>query len=85
MAVRLSQESRGAFTDVGADGVLADLAAHAWCLDTLADVIARFAVRHEAVAWATGADEAGGRVGAVVVAVMDGWVCAFIDAYRRTR
>lgn len=71
MAVWLSQESRGTFTHVGADGVLADLTAHSGCLRTLVDVITRFAVRHEAVARATGADEAGGRVSAVVITVMD--------------
>lgn len=79
MAVRLSEESRGALAHVGADGVLADLAAHARRLGTLVNVVTRFAVRHEAVAGTTGADEAGRRVGAVVVTVMDGWVCAFID------
>lgn len=80
MAVWLSQESGGTFTNIGPDGVLADLAAHAWCLSALIDIIARFAVRHEAVAWVTGADEAGGRVGAVVITVMDCWVRALIHA-----
>lgn len=81
VAVRLSEKSRGAFTNVGADSVLTDLAAHAWCLRTLVDIVASFAVRHEAVAGATAADKAGGRVGAIVITVMDGWVCAFIDTY----
>ncbi|TNN64427.1 hypothetical protein EYF80_025377 [Liparis tanakae] len=58
VAVRLSEESRGTLAHVGADGVLADLAAHARRLRTLVDVVARFAVGHEAVAGATGADEA---------------------------
>lgn len=81
VAVRLSEKSRGAFTNIGADSVLTDLAAHAWCLRTLVDIVACFAVRHEAVAGATAADKAGGRVGAIVITVMDGWVCAFIDTY----
>lgn len=85
MAVWLSQESRSTFTHVGADGVLADLTAHSGCLSTLIDVVTRFAVRHEAVARATGADKAGGRVSAVVITVMDGRVCAFIDTYSRTK
>lgn len=71
MAVWLSQEPRCTFTNVGPDGVLADLAAHAWRLPALIDIVTRFAVRHEAVARATGADKAGGRVGAVVITVMD--------------
>lgn len=79
VAVRLSEESRSTLTDVGAQSVLTDLAAHARGLCTLVDVVTRFFVRHEAVARATGTDEAGGCVGAIVVTVMDGWVCAFID------
>lgn len=71
MAVWLSQESRSTFTNEGADGVLADLTAHSGCLCALIDVITRFAVRHEAVAQAAGADKAGGRVSAVVITVMD--------------
>lgn len=83
MAVRLPEESRGAFANVGADGVLADLAAHARRLRALVDIVAAFPVGHEAVAGTTGADEAGWRVGAVVVTVMDGRVCAFIDTCSR--
>lgn len=79
VAVGLPEESRGTLTDVGADGVLADLAAHARRLCALVDVVARDVVGHEAVAGATGADEAGGRVGAIVVTVMDGWFRAFVD------
>lgn len=33
----------------------------------------------------TDAGEAGGCVGAIVIAVMDGWVCAFIDTYSQRR
>lgn len=84
-AVWLSQESGSTFADVGADGVLADLAAHPGALSTLVDVVARLAVGHEAVSPATGADEAGGRVGAVVIAVMDRRVRAFIHTYSRTK
>lgn len=84
MAVWLSQESGSTFTNVGAHSVLADLTAHSGCLPTLIDVITRFAVRHEAIARATGADKAGGRVSAVVITVMDWRVCAFIDTYSRT-
>lgn len=83
MAVRLPEESRGTFANVGADGVLTDLAAHTRRLRTLVDIVTGFSVGHEAVAGTTGADEAGGRVGAVVVTVMDGRVCAFIDTYSR--
>lgn len=84
-AVWLSQESGSTFADVGADGVLADLAAHSGALSTLVDVVARLAVGHEAVSPATGADEAGGRVGAVVIAVMDRRVRAFVHTYSRTK
>lgn len=80
MAVRLPQVPRSAFADVRADGVLADLAAHGRRLAALVQVVAGLPVGHKAVAGVTGADEAGGGVGAVVVTVVDGRVCAFVDA-----
>lgn len=82
VSVRLAEETRGALANVGADGVLAHLTAHARRLSAFVDIVARFAVRHETVAMATGADEARGRVGAVVIAVVDGRVRAFIDTCR---
>lgn len=80
-SVGLSEESWGTLTDVGANSVLTHLAAHTRCLCAFVDIITRFTVGHEAVARATGADEAGGRVGTVVITVVDGWVCAFIDTF----
>lgn len=80
VAVRLPQVTRGALADVRADCVLADLAAHGGRLGTLVQVVAGLPVGHESVARAAGADEAGGRVGAVVVTVVDGRVGAFVDA-----
>lgn len=85
MAIRLSEESRGAFTHIGADGVLTDLAAHARSFCTLIHIITCFSVRHEAVTGATGADEAGERVSAIVITVMNGGVSAFIDTYGNER
>lgn len=79
-AVGLPQVPRGALADVRAHGVLADLAAHGGRLGALVQVVAGLAVGHEPVPGAAGADEAGGRVGAVVVTVVDGWVGAFVDA-----
>lgn len=80
VAVRLPEVPRGAFADVRAHGVLADLAAHSGRLSALVQVVAGLAVGHEPVAGAADADEAGGRVGAVVVTVVDGRVGAFVDA-----
>ena len=85
MAIGLSEESRRALTNVGAHSVLTDLAAHTRRLGTLVDIVTRFAVRHEAVAGTTGADEAGGRVGAIVITVMNGGIRAFIDTYSQKR
>lgn len=79
VAVRLPQVSRSAFADVRADGVLADLAAHGRRLAALVQVVAGLSIGHEPIAGAAGADEAGGRVGAVVVTVVDGRVGAFVD------
>lgn len=78
-SVRLSEKSRRALAHVGANGVFTDLAANAGCLCALIDIVACFAVGHEAVTWTAGADEAGGCVCAVVVAVVNGWVRTLID------
>lgn len=80
VAIRLPQVPRCAFADVRADGVLADLAAHGGRLGALVQVVAGLPVGHELVAGAAGANEAGGRVCAVVVTVVDRRVGAFVDA-----
>lgn len=80
-SVWLSEESWGALAHVGADSVLAHLAAHARRLGTLVNIVTGFVVGHEAVARTTGTYETGECVGAVVITVVDGGVCAFIDTY----
>lgn len=64
---------------MGTNCVFTQLTAHAGGLCTLVDIVARFAVRHEAVARTTGAYKASRCVGAIVIAVVNGWVCALID------
>lgn len=79
-AIRFTEEAWRALADVRAHGVLAHLTAHAGCDGALIHIVACFVIGHETVTGATGADEAGGCVGAVVVAVVHGRVCALIDA-----
>ncbi len=80
-SVGFTEEAWRTLAHVRAHGVLAHLAAHAGRDRALVHIVARFVVGHEAVTVATGADEAGGSVGAVVVAVVHGWVCALVDAW----
>lgn len=83
-SVWLSEESWRALAHVGANGVFADLTAHARCLCAFIDIVARFAVGHQTVAGTAGAYEAGGRVSAVVITVVNGQVSAFIDTCIRS-
>lgn len=79
--IRLSEETWSTLAHVGTNCVFTQLTAHAGGLCTLVDIVARFAVRHEAVARTTGAYKASRCVGAIVIAVVNGWVCALIDTY----
>lgn len=79
-AVGFTEEARRTLTHVRAHGVLTHLTAHTGSDRALVHIVARCFIGHETKPGTTGADEAGGCVGAVVVAVVHGRVCAFIDA-----
>lgn len=78
-AVRFTDVSRGALAVVGADSVLADLAAYSRRGQTLVDVLAGLAVWHELVAGVAGAVVAGEGVGADLGALVDLRIVALVD------